>query len=352
MSSSFYRPGQRDYQNNPSDSERVEKKSSSGGGTVFLVIAIIVVILLAILTLILVIIRARRNATATTTVSDSMSSSSCSAPIVPQNVTVTYNLQAKTASIIWSPVSGATSYNVYRKIEDPSVSKTNYDSRINTIQLFENYIDLPNGTHYFVVTSKNSCGQESLASAPAQLAPICGNILVEPAQPSITEIFEDCGGALPYNTTEIDFAWGAFPSGSYVAQGIGQQGNVTNYFASIDRNIGPTGLIEVDMSCSINNVHTLTHIAVTDVATVSTPLQNDIGTSLQVSWIPIAGAEQYIVHVLAENASGIRHNYGSFASGNATSISLPTNSGDDVLDIQVRSFRLCDKSPSTVYAPP
>ena len=208
MSASFYRPG---YSSSGSSSqvmdESVPKSGGAKWGYIWAIVGISIIVVALVLTIILVALRYRRNIKAREDAAAAAASSTtttpCATPMAPQNVVVTYNIAAMTASITWSSVAGASSYYIYRKLEDPAVSKTNYQSKVETIQLFENYINLPSGTHYFVVTAKNSCGNESMASAPAKFAPICSSTPAAPIAPTVSTVNDNCTDPIPYKSNEI-----------------------------------------------------------------------------------------------------------------------------------------------------
>tara|TARA_R110002073_G_scaffold455_13_gene3852 strand:- start:15865 stop:16971 length:1107 start_codon:yes stop_codon:yes gene_type:complete len=367
MSASFYRPG---YSSSGSSSqvmdESVPKSGGAKWGYIWAIVGISIIVVALVLTIILVALRYRRNikaredaaaAAASSTTTTTTTTTPCATPMAPQNVVVTYNIAAMTASITWSSVAGASSYYIYRKLEDPAVSKTNYQSKVETIQLFENYINLPSGTHYFVVTAKNSCGNESMASAPAKFAPICSSTPAAPIAPTVSTVNDNCTDPIPYKSNEIYFPWASFPGGSYIIQASGQQGGVSQLFMAADRDLAdpsgtaPSGGVEVNMDCSGSDSYSLTYITNIDHATVTSIVPTSTGTTLSVSWNPIAGAEQYTVFAAGVGSDNILHFYGSYADGNVNTMTFPVNAGEEIVELRVNAFRLCDRSTATVFGP-
>ena len=337
---SFFRPSYRPP-TIPVGQAYVEPKPRAGGSYLWLVIGIVIIILAAVLTIILLLVRrarAKQNGTSTPP-------ASCAAPPAPANVAATYDIPARTCVLTWSSVPKATRYRVYRKKEDPSVSKLNFEERIEVINLNYNFVNLEDGTHYFVVTAVNECG-ESVISVPAVFSPSCESSPPAPAAPNVTLSANKCFIAVPREEVEIDFPWEtSFPGGAYIVNGNGQHGTAKNYVALVDRDGSPNGLVDVVFECgSTETKNYLTYIRNVQNTTVTVSDTENIGNSFLVKWAPIAGAEMYIVYAMGEDANGLKHHYGGYASGTDTSLTLATTAGDDIIEAKVRAFRICDLS--------
>jgi len=268
---------------------------------------------------------------------------SCKTPTAaPQNVNVTVSGTA--ATISWSAVTGATSYNIYRKLEDPSVGVNNYHQKESTSSLNRTFQALASGTHYFVVTAINDCG-ESQPSSPVSIAPICSSIPATMAAPTVTQTLNDCGGVSTSDIVSVSFVDQNINNGVYVVRGTGQKGTVSNYWNIVQGNsFGPaTG---IHLQCGgVSTDHTVTQISEVQNAPLTIVGSPSTGSSYTVTWSQIAGAEQYVIFLVGvENSTGTPHYYGGYAPGTASSQQLATNVGDTLVFALVLGFRLCNRS--------
>lgn len=346
----------------PSDSGR-EPRSRTG-----FVIAVIILIILVIALLIVVIVLAVRKQN-TVSSAECTTNQNCSsgkictngscvtyvAPVLtPNPVTIAYDSLTGAATVTWAPVTGITSYHVYRKLEDPSVSVNNYDSKQTIQGTSTTFTSLAEGTHYFVVTSVNS-GGESQPSSPVILAPSCGVFPVTMPAPTVTETANNCSGVKASDQVSVAFTNMSIPNGVYVVQGTGQAGSISQYLYLVQGNaFGPA--TQINLTCgSTSTNHTVTQI--TQVSDMLITVNDAVTTTgaFTMTWRPMAGAERYVVWLTGVNANGVSHYYGGFANANDTALTIQTNPGDTLVYGLVLGYRICNQSstsPVAVYVTP
>lgn len=340
---SFFRPSSQPAQMPSESSEPAPRKQR--GISIWTIIAIIVIVTILIIVIILTAVRVS-SAKKKTTTTTPPATTSCSVLGAPGNVGVIYNSEDGTAAVSWSSVAGAIRYRVYRKLGDNTVNTANYDQRVDTLGTNFNFIDLAPGTHYFVVTSFNACG-ESTVSSPAVFSPSCGATLTAPAPPSVSFASDDCGLTNAVEAANITFSWEtSFAGGTYILSGDGQHGLVDKYVIVIDRDANPSGMAPVSLRCGeFASQHYINYLKTVQNATVSIGTATNIGSTFAINWTPIAGAEMYVIGLTSEDSDGNIHYSGGYASAQQTSIVLQTNAGDNVTEVKVRAFRVCDRSP-------
>lgn len=117
---------------------------------------------------------------------------------------VTANAGDNAVTLDWSPVAGATSYNIYRGTA-PGVTKTT-GTKVSGVQSPNVVSGLTNGTpYYFVVTAVNSAGESGISAektatpsaTPPPLAP--GNVRAAAGDNQATISWDAVSGATSYN---------------------------------------------------------------------------------------------------------------------------------------------------------
>lgn len=354
---SFYRPTKRNA--SPEVDNSPPKQSRPVGGIIFVIVAIVLIVAIVILIIIWLVVRTRTTTKKSTSTTTTKTESCTKILPAPTNVLAVYNQNNNTAALSWQAVAGATRYRVYRKLEDPAVNTGNYEQRIDTINNSYNFIDLPVGTHYFVVTSFSSCGNESPISTPVVFSPSCGTELVAIDLGSVTPNISDlCGDPNPGYGVEVMVNYNPiFQNGIVVFNGGGQEGESKSHLSIFDSDGSTNPDLQVALECDgAESQHYLSYI--TDVQNVPiSPLTTALATSpttslFTINWAPIAGAEMYVVAMQTENpTTGIPHRYGGYSPSSQTTLSLATNPGDDILEIKVRAFRICNRSPLSAAIP-
>lgn len=329
------------------------------GYVIGIIILAIVVIILIIITIILLSQRKKTivpecKTDANCTGDKFCSNNKCvfcvSSPPTPSPVSVNNDPLAGTATISWASSTGATSYNVYRKLGDSSVSKSNYTQKENTTSLNRTFTTLPVGTHYFVVTAVNQCG-ESDESFPVLVAPRCSSFPTIMIAPTVVQSLNDCGGLTNVETVDISFPDMSISDGVYVVEGTGQDGQVSAYTYLVQGSSwGPaTG---IPLKCGgVSSTHTVTQITDVENATITVSGPVITGTSFNVTWNPNPGAEEAVVFVVGIHpVTSVPHFYGGYASGTANSLTLQTNSGDNLVFGIVLTYKKCSKSAASLPA--
>jgi hypothetical protein len=274
------------------------------------------------------------------------SAPTCTAPPQkPSPVTVVYDREVGTATVSWGPVTGAMNYKLYRKLGDPSVSKSNYDERTVLYGTAHTYTNLETGTHYFAVTCGNECG-DSDESSPAVLAPSCDVIPLTPGAPLITQTTDTCSNLtepVEINALAHDEATGTNPFN--LVRGNGQFG-VDDYFAAFP---SPTGDFSVALKCSGQPVsYNVTAISMADYAQLTYPTgPMALGATLPVTWETLLGAEEYAVTLVAVTVNGTYQYIGGTTSAPDTSLTVTTPDGSTLIFASVIGYRLCDKSSTS-----
>lgn len=350
---SFYRPSYKgvDLQKEPAP----VKPRRSAGGIIFGIVAIIIIIAVVILVIVWLAVRSRNLANAANAANMDSANNCTTVLAAPRNVLTVYNQNNNTATLSWQQVAGATRYRIYRKLEDPAVNSQNSEEQINTINNSYNFIDLPVGTHYFVVTAFSSCGLESMISMPAVFSPSCDNPLAAidlSMVPNIVLLNDQCGALNPVALASVDFPVDpVFQNGIVIFNGAGQEGSVKSHLSIID--VSPLAGIQVNASLECSGLDTehyfsyITNVQNVPLTAETMTLAADLTSTLfTVNWSPIAGAEMYAVSMVTENpTTNIVHTFGGYATAPQTSLALATNPGEAILEIKVRAFRVCDRSP-------
>lgn len=336
------------------------KPSSKIGYLVGIIILIIVVVTLIVVIIVLLARRSKMIVPECKTNADCTGGKFCSSnvcvfcigpPPIPAQVAINNTPLSGTATISWSTSTGATSYNVYRKIGDPSVSKSNFHQKENTTSTTRTFTSLPTGTHYFVVTSVNQCG-ESDESIPVLLAPSCSSFPTTMVAPTVVQSLNDCGGLTNVETVDISFPDMSIPDGVYIVEGTGQDGSVSPYTYLVQGSSwGPaTGIA---LKCGgVASTHTVTQIIDVENATITVTGPVITGTSFNMTWNPNAGAEEAIVFVVGiDPVTSVPHFYGGYASGTANSLVVNTNNGDNLVFGIVLTYKKCNKSIASAPTP-
>jgi hypothetical protein len=266
-------------------------------------------------------------------------------PDEPTGVNITFDILGGTATISWNPVPHAKKYFIYRKFLDPTVGKNNYDEKVTTKLTTYMFTGLtPGGAHYFVVTACNECGQSD-ESYPGALAPSCSNLPNEPEKPVVVQIENACFGSPPAEIIDVFFTDENLINGGYIVEGNGQLGTVSDYFYLIEgSNFGPA--TNITQKCSgFDTSHTVIDIVDWTMANLNIPPPPAFtGSTFQMKWFPVPGAEEYAVWFVAADNNFIYY-YGGFASGTSTTLTLPVQSGLVPVYGLVVGYKLCDKSP-------
>lgn len=268
----------------------------------------------------------------------------CTAPPAkPSNVQAVYDRDAHTATLTWVGAVGSTGYKVYRKLDDPSASKNNYDEvkAVGSPTTSANFVALPVGSNYFVVTSVNTCG-ESDESVPVVIVPSCSTVPAQPPAPALVLDADECMGPGFVEYVDINHvgATGDRPFNLFTGNG---QAEVSDYFWFSE---SPSPDPTVALQCTGTPVaYNLTHISNAEYAVLVTPTGPMIATeSLQIVWEPVLNAEEYAVSLVYINANSVGIFIGTTVSGPATSVTLDTPAGNQLVFAQVIGYKLCNKS--------
>lgn len=267
-----------------------------------------------------------------------------SVPSPPTGVTVSANEVAKTATISWSVLVGSniTSYTVYQKLNDPAVSSTNFDSKVNTTAGSTTFTGLSIGTNYFVVTATNPCG-ESSPSHPAVSAAACVSIPNTPSAPTVSQDSNDCTGPAQAQFVELNFPNYGLTNGGYILQGNGQIGSVSQYLVVLPQSsYGPVS--SLTQTCNgLTSYHNLTIVKTWTEATITSSPIVSSGSSYTMTWNPILGADEYVIFIVGESPTAFYY-YGGFSPGNTSSLVIPTQSSLIGVYGVVLGYKACDKS--------
>lgn len=334
--------------------QRAEGKPASRIG---LIIGIVILAMVVIALLVAVIVLATRKTVAKvqcSTNSDCNSGLLCSnnvcvsciSPPGPPTIS-SVSVVGTAVTLTWSAVNGASAYNIYGKLEDPSVGYGNNDQKQTVTVLSANFTNLTSGTHYYVVTAVNSCG-ESQPSSPSAIVPVCSSTPTAPAAPTVVQSSNDCAGATSSDIINVSFPDLSIPNGVYVVQGTGQKGSIHNYFYLVQGNSwGPaTG---IHLGCGgVSTTHKVTRITNVQNAPLTVSGSSLVGVNFNMTWNKVAGSEKYLVFLVGVNSTtGTPHFYGGYAAGTESSLLLDTNSGDTLVFGLVLGFRVCDQSPAS-----
>ena len=264
----------------------------------------------------------------------------------PMNVQVVHDSDAGTAVVSWSPVSGATGYSVFRRLNDASVSKNNYDEKkdVGANQTSVNFNGLPTGTHYFSVLATNAYGSGD-ESAPIVFAPICNVIPSTPSAPFITLDTDQCAAPQNVESVLISFADATGTRPINILKGNGQTG-VDAYYTGFSV---PTSPQRANLKCTGTMVsYTVTHVSDADQANLIVPsTATNLGTFLDCSWEPVVGAEEYSITLMCVNSAGVEIFVGGQVRAPTTSLRVTTPAGTLLTSAIVYAYKLCDKSPES-----
>lgn len=262
-------------------------------------------------------------------------------PASPGGVNVVYDRNAGTATVSWVVSTGASVYTVYRKLNDPAVGKNNYDEKKSVSGTSQYFSSLAHGTHYFVVTASNDCG-DSDESSPSLMAASCDVVPDKPGAPVISQTADHCSDPqmAEYNEIAHDEATGSNPFN--IIKGNGQFG-VSDYFAVFP---SPTGNFEVALTCSESPVsYTATSVSVADYANLQYPTgPMTVGASVAVTWDPVLNAEEYAVVLVTVDSNGTFMFTGGTTTAPVTHLDVKTLAGSTLAYASVVGYRLCDKS--------
>jgi len=271
----------------------------------------------------------------------------CTAPpSTPNNVRVVYDALANTATVSWDSSQGATSYNVYRKFDDSSVGKYNYEEKINVTVTTASFSGLAAGAHYFVVTALNNCG-ESEASHPPVIAASCNSFPATPNPPNVVEASDNCNAtntAQRADVINVNWSNASNPNGGYVIQGTGQLGSVGQYYANVS---GSTSFDGIYLKCngqqSNHVINVIQSWTAADLNMPTTPTLSSNTFTMQ--WYTVPGAEAYSVWlVLVDQVNDIAYYYGGRAPGTSSSLTIPCQAGLTPVYGNVYGYMLCDLS--------
>lgn len=268
-------------------------------------------------------------------------------PPTPNNVSVIYDALASTATLNWDSSPGATSYNVYRKFDDPSVGKFNYEEKDNVTVTTATFSGLIVGAHYFVVTALNNCG-ESEASHPPVIAASCNSFPATPNPPNVFELNDNCSATNSAQRADIiGVSWSdpGNPNGGYIIQGTGQLGSVQQYYANVSS--GSTSFDGIFLKCSGQQTnHVITVIQNWTSAELNMPsVPSMSGNTFTMQWYTVPGAEAYSAWVvLFDEVNGIAYFYGGQTPGTNSSLVIPCQAGLTPVYGNVFGYKLCDVS--------
>ena len=275
----------------------------------------------------------------------------CVVPCAPLNVEVVYDRIARTASVTWSSSPGATSYLVYRKLNDPAVSPTNYDDVRTSLDSTEPYANLPVGTSYFTVVAVNACGK-SLPSV-ADFAPSCSVLPLTPSAPMITSDVDNCLAPQASEAVLITVDEATGPRPIDIIEGNGQV-QIDSYYVAFKAPLSP---MTANLACTgLPVAFTVTHVSDAEEAVLLEPTGSiTLGSSLTVKWQPIYGAEEYAVSIVAVDANGVDIFIGQYADSHINSVDLQVPNGSLLVFATVHGYRMCNKSntsPTGFHIPP
>lgn len=270
----------------------------------------------------------------------------CTAPpSTPQDVDIVYNAVLHNATLTWKAVSGATGYKVYQKLEDPSVGKTNHDMVTPSAGTTITFTALAVGTHYFVVTATNTCGESDISS-PVVFSPACASVPSQPPQPMIVSNADNCLTPQGDEIVSILIGDASGPAPFNLVRGNGQKGGLP-YFLFEASPSG--GSFPAWLACSGAPVEFhLTFISDAQYAQLINPTgPMTLGSSLPVSWQAVLGAEEYAVMLVATDPSGSVYFIGDTVTSPATSKIIGTPIGTQLVWASVIGYKLCDVSPAS-----
>lgn len=277
-----------------------------------------------------------------------------SPPSPPSSVTIIYDRIDGTATLYWVESiesRNTTSYCIYRSFEDPGVGKNSFDQVVKTVNRQYTFEDLEEGSHYFVVTAKNLCG-ESTESAPYKIAPSCGSVPPISSPPSVTQDSDLCTDPEQAEVIEIDYTDQSIPDGGYIITGNNQIGDVSNYFF-LEEGGSPSSAVNFQKCNGVTSTHSVSYVTEWTDAELDMDEPDELtGTTFEMKWKLVTGAEEYAVWLVAIHpVLGIPYFYGGYAPGGSRSIHLDVQSGLEPVFGVVVGYKLCDKSNVSTATP-
>lgn len=271
-------------------------------------------------------------------------------PAAPTNVRIAYDSSAKTATLTWNAVTGATGYSIYRKLNDDTVGRNTFDETKLITSTTYTFNNLPEGVNWFVVSARNACG-ESVESVPPLSAASCALIPDTPTSLLVTSAEDDCinESITPPLLGNLEIATITYddqgPEFSYLVYGDGWKYGDGKFFQLIGTNTA-IGVFACETVANINV------IAVRNASSPTITNQTEVQPGLwKVDFAPSAFADEFAWTSLVflyedENAVdpyGIRLLGGTFP-GNQTSFSFSIPQHAVIDHVVVGGYMLCDKS--------
>ena len=293
-------------------------------------------------------------------------------PAAPVNFQLEYDADDRTATLTWqngdseSSLSPAIGYSIYRKLNDMTVGRNNFDEvkYIQSAQETEyTFTDLPEGINWFVVTSRNSCGEsvETLAADAASCSAI-----PPPAPVTVTSSNDSCmtPSTTPPYTGAVEIATinvaDLGPEFSYIFYGDGwaydsstnsnsqyEQRKFFQLYEDWAVDLG-TGVFRCDDIADVNAValRNATFEAVSDSSSVTTTS----GELWTFQFEPTQISEEYAWFVPVElYQSGEQDPYGmillgGFIDGFKRSFSFEIPTDSQIVTVVIAGYSLCNKS--------
>jgi hypothetical protein len=317
--------------------------------TAWIVVIIIVIIIILILIALLIWALTTRSTTTTT---------GCqTAPPAPTNVNASYNAASDTTIVTWTIVTdpnvedNVVTYTIYRSQNDATVSKTNFDQKVDrpaisstgeVNPLIVTFANLPIGTQYFAVTAANACGESALSNVDSIVVG-CAEIVPKPPAPTISTDANACLTPAAVEFIEINVANANLVDGGYIVRGTGQSGAVENYLSVLPQSsFGPISGVTQKCNGGVST-HNVINVSKWSEAVVTSALPAVTSNTYQVTWTALPEVDEYVVWFVGSGGN-LFYFYGGFAAGNTTSLNLPVTNGLVGFYVAVLGYKLCDKS--------